>query len=479
MPAFDYELTNNRGPLFTSTDNFYENFIPNLNRWNWSGDLPDSVLQASYANLKLFTLPDKLNCCAISDKIITIKQLHEMRRVIKAPMIILNDLSLDDDVDDDVALDISKETKNVIETLVIRKPTVSAKIFHYIEKYMPHVRYLYMFHVEGIVQENVTLPNLKTLSMVQTELKLLAKIKAPVLESLDVYKLMNVSPQESSSSSSHLSRMRLIENISILTQGTVKKLRIDTAILMHVPQEIFTDRYERLQFFGDAVLLDRKYIKLDLLLHAFQQASDIIIPPNLFTASSPIKLNILSKTCGIYHSDQHIETYLSDELLNLKIYDTSNPYKTAIIRNNTLYANFNIITDPTWSFLLTKNYFKDIKIRHEIIQQQPGKILGISDYVISTRPTRTLHFDKIKGNLSMTLSCTSAIKIRDSLFSILINLHEHNIIIKSVKLIILGMCKHEQYLRTNLFKPVANSIPTEVSNVLLNNLEFEFKPLDL
>lgn len=39
-PQLEIERSNDRGCLFKNTQNFYKKFVPPLNRWEWSNDLP-------------------------------------------------------------------------------------------------------------------------------------------------------------------------------------------------------------------------------------------------------------------------------------------------------------------------------------------------------------------------------------------------------------------------------------------------------
>lgn len=445
-----FENANNRGPLYNLTNKFYNCFIPTINMWNWTPNIPNSIKMFTYASLKFSPIEiQNIDCCLIGDPSTTESELDYIANRTSAKYIILNSIDINN-------WNPNHELKKTIdlETLILaRENAIESKTLEFVSKKIPNLKNLYVQHVNinPESKEAFSFENLEIFSCISMDVANINQIHTPNLKTLDVY---------------NINEKYKIKNFNLKTfqQKSLKSLRIDSKILKYVPMNlIIHSKMDRLQFYGEYM----KKNNFEENLKEIFTINDLILPENF-----PLFKEKLTKPYGIYDSNIFLEDHLDLNLDFLTIYTTKNPHQMGIIREEIIHANFNIFENMYWKKILRKISWRELKIKNEIIQMEDKKF-NISP-ITNVKNNKEIHVSKNK-NVKLRLSCTSVAVISKNVSSVLNNLDENGITIKKLILTLVGVCNNEKLLKEKLLKSTKN-LNLEQRKVL-ENISIVFETL--
>lgn len=505
----EYEITNNRGPLFSKADKFYKKFVPNINAWEWTQTIPSSVFHIKYDNVKYISQDgNTINTVHVSDDKLHIRQLKHIVNVLKPRMLIVNDIILEPS-SSSATMAVTDTNNNEddgggggglfvgVIKLVVLKNFLDASVVNLIARYFPHLKELYFNGLYGEISQMVYFSHLKTLSIVQTSYANLLKITAHELTDLDVYHVIDLPPVPLPDAASENANIIRTKDVTVITRasGTLQSLRIDSNLLWGLG---LMGKLQRFQCFGRVQYADPPSPSPSVVASLFK-ATDLILPPNVFGVSDLAKCRSSSTMLGIYNNDKHLLDHLLSDggggggergghyvsiAKSLKIYNVASPHETILVRNNALYSNIN--------FLHASYYFAWHHVILQILKTRPGLSLHIAREIIMMPDTPTSWPNYIlamrsntaistaNGTLTIMLSCKPVPTILDFVLStfasidMLNDLHADSIRLDAFHLIMVGDCNGRYTNLSAQLKKLKN-LSSQNTAILQHNLTVSFQ----
>lgn len=432
------ELTNSRGPLFKNTMLFFNSYVP-INKWDWMAEIPSTIDYISMENLMSRGEFVNLKTAYIANKIVTDDDIQKMcEKVPSLKMLIIKSIKRN------VGINSEKFCPNV-NTVVIASALDTREIeLECIYNLFPNLEFLYIYRCANHVSNTFEFKKLKVLSIAILDTpNLLNQIVAPNLIELDVYKINGFKG----------------EFLSLISNPSLVSLRIDSVLYDDDLLEK-NDNLRRLQYYGEQIMFTEKtisYLNKSKII-------DLILPCNAFNdvQVAKLKMNYL-KCIGVCSTDYSLEQYITKYNDMLNIYGNLNKHQAAILRSQTLFANFNIFdfTNSEWNkFFDLKSVYNSITISNEIVKSTPEEGNWPS-FLIGNKTRRVIYMN---NELKINISCNSVRTIKDYVSNIVMKLEQK---VRLLHLTIRGTCININTLKMNF------------NGLNIPEIKYTFEPYDL